>query len=54
MKPQVRGITIDDVSTRDIDDAIWVAKAEDEWIVHVSIADVAKAVLEAQLKKLGL
>ena len=45
MKPQVRGITIDDVSTRDIDDAIWVAKAEDEWIVHVSIADVAKAVL---------
>ena len=46
MTAQVPGITIDDISTRDIDDAIWVEKsATDGWRVLVSIADVARAVL---------
>jgi ribonuclease R len=40
-----RGVTIDDVSTRDIDDAIWVEKEADGWTVLVSIADVAGVVL---------
>lgn len=41
---QVRGFTVDDASTRDIDDAIWVEKSTAGWTVLVSIADVARAV----------
>ena len=44
-RKQVQGITIDDVSTRDIDDAIRVEKSDAGWTVFVSIADVAHAVL---------
>lgn len=42
---QVRGFTIDDEKTRDIDDALWVAQEPDgTWRVTVSIADVARKV----------
>ena len=41
----LRGITIDDVTTRDMDDAIWVEITENSgWHVMVMIADVAKVV----------
>lgn len=40
-----RGITIDDETTRDMDDAIWVEQAENGgWHVRVMVADVAKMV----------
>lgn len=41
---EVTGITIDDVSTRDIDDAIWVEKTAEAWTAWVSISDVSKYV----------
>src|SRR5271155_5328089 len=40
----VRGITVDDESTRDIDDAFWIERQDDGWRVVVSIADVAGGV----------
>ncbi|WP_255353733.1 RNB domain-containing ribonuclease [Methanosarcina sp. WWM596] len=41
----LRGITIDDATTRDMDDAIWVEITENRgWHVVVMIADVAKTV----------
>lgn len=43
-REQVTGITVDSQSTKDIDDAIWVEKADDGWTVTVSIADVASHV----------
>ncbi len=45
MPDMLRGITIDDVTTRDMDDAIWVEVTENGgWHVVVMIADVAKVV----------
>jgi len=44
MVADVRGVTIDDAHTRDIDDAIWVDRTDGVWTVWVSIADVARAV----------
>ena len=45
MPDMVRGITIDDVTTRDMDDAIWVEITENRgWHVVVMVADVAKTV----------
>jgi len=41
----VTGITIDDVSTRDIDDAIWTTVRDDGFTIYVSIIDVAESVL---------
>ncbi len=42
---RVRGFTIDDEKTRDIDDALWVVQEPDgTWRVTVSIADVARKV----------
>lgn len=43
-RKQIRGLTIDARSTRDIDDALWVEKVEGGWQVDVTIADVASAV----------
>lgn len=40
----VKGVTIDDRMTRDIDDAIWVEESAEGFTVYVSIADVAGAV----------
>jgi len=40
-EPTISGLTIDDASTRDIDDAIWVEETATAWKVTVSIADVA-------------
>ncbi|KKG11223.1 RNB domain-containing ribonuclease [Methanosarcina sp. 2.H.A.1B.4] len=45
MLDMLKGITIDDVTTRDMDDAIWVEITENGgWHVVVMIADVAKVV----------
>jgi len=45
MPDMLRGITIDDVTTRDMDDAIWVEVTETGgWHVVVMVADVAKVV----------
>lgn len=42
---EIRGLTIDSRSTRDIDDAIWIERDEGgAWKVFVSIADVAASV----------
>lgn len=40
----VSGVTIDGPFSRDLDDAIWLEKGEDGWIVTVTIADVAALV----------
>ncbi|MDY9925975.1 RNB domain-containing ribonuclease [Methanosarcina sp.] len=45
MPDMLRGITIDDVTTRDMDDAIWVEITENGgWHVVVMVADVAKII----------
>ncbi|AKB77354.1 3'-to-5' exoribonuclease RNase R [Methanosarcina horonobensis HB-1 = JCM 15518] len=45
MPDMLRGITIDDVTTRDMDDAIWVETMENGgWHVVVMITDVAKVI----------
>ncbi len=44
MRQQVPGITIDSWSTRDMDDAIWVERQPEGWLVKVSIADVEEFV----------
>ena len=41
---EVPGLTIDDVSTRDIDDAIAIERIPEGWKVNVSIADVGRDV----------
>lgn len=43
-RQNVTGVTIDDRTTWDIDDAIWVEQSDAGFSVTVSIADVAKAV----------
>lgn len=42
--PAVLGITIDDKSTRDIDDALYIERLEDGWQLSISIADVGRVV----------
>lgn len=44
MTQDVAGITIDDHTTRDIDDALSIERLEDGWRVLVSIADVGRGV----------
>lgn len=39
-----QGITIDDISSRDLDDGIWAYKHDYGYVVEVSIADVAEVV----------
>lgn len=46
---QVDGITIDDSSSLDLDDAIHVERKEDGYLVQVSIADVSEYVLPGSL-----
>lgn len=41
---EVKGVTIDDKTTRDIDDAIWVEEHPEGVVVRVSIADVSSVV----------
>lgn len=43
-RPNVLGITIDDDSTKDIDDAVWIEEVGSEFRVLVSIADAASKV----------
>lgn len=43
-RPLVRGITIDDVSTNDIDDALFIEKDGENWVITISIADAGEAV----------
>ncbi len=50
---EVTGITIDDVSTRDIDDAIWVEKSAEAWTAFISISDVAKYVAAGSPEDVG-
>jgi ribonuclease R len=42
---KVKGVTLDDTHTRDIDDAFWISTADDGLHVYVSIADVASGVI---------
>lgn len=44
MVREVPGLTIDDVSTRDIDDAIFIERLSNGWKILVSIADVGRDV----------
>lgn len=44
MVREVPGLTIDDVSTRDIDDAIFIERQSDGWKLLISIADVGRDV----------
>ncbi|MEA3387400.1 MAG: RNB domain-containing ribonuclease, partial [Patescibacteria group bacterium] len=39
-----QGITIDDISSRDLDDGIWAYKHDYGYVVEVSIADVSEIV----------
>lgn len=56
MPDVLRGITIDDVTTRDMDDAIWVEITENGgWHVVVMVADVAKIVrTHSELDRLAM
>lgn len=56
MPDMLRGITIDDVTTRDMDDAIWVEIAENGgWHVVVMITDVAKVISKhSELDRLAM
>ena len=56
MPEMLRGITIDDVTTWDMDDAIWVEITENGgWHVVVMIADVAKVVsTRSELDRLAM
>ncbi len=56
MPEMLRGITIDDLTTRDMDDAIWVEITENGcWHVVVMIADVAKVVsTRSELDRLAM
>ena len=56
MPDMLRGITIDDVTTRDMDDAIWVEITENGgWHVVVTIADVAKVISKhSELDRLAM
>lgn len=40
-RESVNGITIDGEYSRDLDDAIWVEKNDNQWLVHVSITDLS-------------
>lgn len=44
MENKLKGITIDDTTTRDMDDAVWAEPLGDGWHVMVMIADVTKMV----------
>jgi len=49
---ELPGLTIDDKTTRDIDDAVAVERLEDGWRVRVSIADVSRRIkLDSELDK---
>lgn len=39
-RTEIQGVSIDGLGTRTRDDAIWIEREGDKWIVHVSIADV--------------
>lgn len=56
MPDMLRGITIDDVTTRDMDDAIWVEITENGgWHVVVMITDVAKVISKhSELDRLAM
>lgn len=43
-RKKIDGLTIDGASSKDLDDALWVEKKEDGWILHISIADVSALV----------
>ena len=43
-RPQVQGITIDGITSKDLDDAIWIEPQGDLTILSVHIADVAELV----------
>lgn len=43
-RPLVEGYTIDDPSTQDMDDGLWVDRRENGWRILISIADVSRAV----------
>ena len=44
MEDMIKGVTIDDTATRDMDDAVWAEPSGDGWHVVVMIADVTKLV----------
>lgn len=56
MSDMLRGITIDDVTTWDMDDAIWVEITENGgWHIAVMVADVAKVVpTHSELDRLAM
>ena len=43
-RPQVQGITIDGLDSRDLDDAVWIELIETSAILSVHVADVAELV----------
>jgi len=43
-RPLARGATVDGPFSRDLDDAIWIEKLPDGWLVEVTISDVASTV----------
>lgn len=43
-KPVVQGITIDGAKSKDLDDAFWVTKTDEGYVVDVSIANVSKEI----------
>lgn len=38
-RPLVRGVTIDPIGSKDLDDAVWVEETQDGLILHISISD---------------
>lgn len=54
----MRGVTIDGKTSRDLDDAIWLSRNGDGWLLEVSIADVGSSVvvgseLDTRAKAMG-
>ncbi len=57
-KPLVKGITIDGPTSKDLDDAFWLSKTPDGWLLEISIADVASSIppgseLDMKAKEMG-